>query len=166
MNSFKRIIIVSSEDKTRGPMAAAIMNSLLKEKEDSFLVESRGMIVLFPEPYNPKAAEAAKMRDMKLPSTFSRQLENEDFGVDALVLTMEDEQKQKIYRIYSEARNVFTLCEFAGEGDVKLPNPYGGDVDDYRECFDSLYGIVFKAVDALIGYKDSMREKNNTGGNQ
>ena len=165
MNKFKRIIFVSNEDRTRGPMAATIMNNLLKDKDESFIIESRGMIVLFPEPYSPKAAEAAKLRDMNLPSRFSRQLTEKDFGVDTLVLTMEPAQKDKIYLKYPEARNVFTLCEFAGEADMELPNPYGGNEEDYRESFDILYGIVFKATDALLGYKDTIREKNNTGGN-
>ena len=48
---------------------------------------------------------------------------------------------------------------------MELPNPYGGSEEDYRESFDILYGIVFKATDALLGYKDTIREKNNTGGN-
>ena len=166
MNTFKRIIFVSNEDRTRGPMAAAIMINLLKDKEESFLIESRGMVVLFPEPYSPKAVEAAKLRDMNLPSTFSRQLSSEDFAIDTLVLTMEAEQKDKIYRKYpAEARNVFTLSEFAGEPQMVLPNPYGGSDEDYRQCFDVLYGIVFKATDALLGYKDTIREKINTGGN-
>ena len=102
---------------------------------------------------------------MNLPSRFSRQLTEKDFGVDTIVLTMEAAQKDKIYLKYPEARNVFTLCEFAGEADMELPNPYGGNEEDYRESFDILYGIVFKATDALLGYKDTIREKNNTGGN-
>ena len=146
-------------------MAATIMNYLLKDKDESFIIESRGMIVLFPEPYSPKAAEAAKLRDMNLPSRFSRQLTEKDFGVDTLVLTMEAAQKDKIYLKYPEARNVFTLCEFAGEADMEIPNPYGGSEEDYRESLDILYDIVFKATDALLGYKDTIREKNNTGGN-
>ncbi len=146
-------------------MAATIMASLLKDKDTSFIIESRGMVVLFPEPYSPKAVEAAKLRDMNLPGKFSRQLTEEDFGTDTLVLTMEAAQKDKIYRKYPKARNVFTLSEFAGESDMVLPNPYGGSDEDYRDSFDELYGVVFKATDALLGFKDTIREKSNTGGN-
>ena len=146
-------------------MAATIMKNLLQDKDESFLIESRGMVVLFPEPYNPKAVDAAKLRDMNLPGKFSRQLDEEDFGTDTLVLTMETAQKDKIYRKFTKARNVFTLSEFAGEAEAQIPNPYGKGDDDYRECFDALYGIVFKATDALLGFKDTIREKSNTGGN-
>ena len=164
MKSFEKIVFVSNEDKTRGPMAATIMTSLLKDK--GFIVESRGMIVLFPEPYNPKAINAAKMRGMNLPSRFSRQLTKEDFGINTLVLTMEMSQKEKIYKIHTDARNVFTLSEFAGESDTQIPNPYGKDEDAYMACFDVLYGLVFKSADGLLGFQDTVRGKNISGGNQ
>ena len=162
MNTFKKIIIVSNKDNARGPMAAAILGGLLKNTD--FIIESRGLVVLFPEPYNPTAIELGKERGMNLQSTFSRQLEAEDFDIENLVLTMDDSQKEKIYAKYPDARNVFTLCEFAGESDFEIPDPYGQDDAAYRECFDALYGVVFKAADALMGDKNSMRDKNNTGG--
>ncbi len=155
MNAFNKIIFVSNEDKTRGPMAAAIMGSLMKDR--GFIIESRGMVVLFSEPYNPKAIETAKERGMNLQSTFSRQLSSDDFDADTLVLTMDKEQKEKIYKNYPDARNIFSLCEFAGETDIDIPNPYGKGVEEYMECFDVLYGVVFKAADALNGYQDTVR---------
>ncbi len=163
MNSFDKIIFVSNEDKTRAPMATTIMGALIKDK--GFILESRGMVVLFPEPYNPKAIAAAKARGMNLPSTFSRQLTGDEFGLRTLVLTMDSAQKDKIYKNFPEARNVFTLSEFAGESDVEIPNPYGKEEDAYMECFDVLYGLVFKAADGILGIQDTVREKKNTGGN-
>lgn len=162
MNTFNKIIVVSNEDKSRGPMAAAILGSLLKDR--GFMIESRGLVVLFPEPYNPKAIETGKEKGMHLQSTFSRQLDASDFGMNTLVLTMEEKQKEKIYSKFSTARNVFTLCEFAGETDKILPNPYGKDETAYRECFDELYGVVFKASDVLLGERKTMQGKINTGG--
>ena len=162
MNTFNKIIIVSNEDKSRGPMAAAILGGLLKDR--GFMIESRGLVVLFPEPYNPKAIDIGKQKGMNLQSTFSRQLEDTDFGLNTLVLTMEDSQKEKIYAKYPTARNVFTLCEFAGETGKEIPNPYGKDETAYRECFDELYGVVFKASDVLLGEGKTMQEKNHTGG--
>ena len=155
MNAFKKIIFVSNEDKTRGPMAAAIMGSLTRDR--GYMIESRGMVVLFSEPYNPKAIEAARERGMNLQSTFSRQLTSDDFDAETLVLTMDRVQKEKIYKMFSEARNVFSLCEFAGEADAEIPNPYGKGMQEYMECFDVLYGMVFKAADALNGYQDTVR---------
>ncbi len=163
MNTFNNIIIVSNEDKSRGPMAAAILGSLLKDR--GFIIESRGLVVLFPEPYNPIAIDMGKDKGMNLQSTFSRQLEESDFGMNTLVLTMDEQQKEKIYAKYPSARNVFTVCEFAGETDKTLSNPYGKGEAAYRECFDELYGVVFKAADVLLGEGKTMQVKNSTGGN-
>lgn len=162
MNTFNNIIIVSNEDKSRGPMAAAILGGLLKDR--GFIIESRGLVVLFPEPYNPRAIEMGRDKGMHLQSTFSRQLEPEDFGLNTLILTMDEAQKEKIYTKYPTARNVFTLCEFAGESDKELPNPYGKGDEAYRECFDALYAVVFKAADVLLGEGKTMQGKNSTGG--
>ena len=48
MKKYDRLIFVSNSDTCRGPMAEAILKSkfLLSELE----VESRGLVVLFPEP--------------------------------------------------------------------------------------------------------------------
>ena len=53
MKKYDRLIFVSNSDTCRGPMAEAILKSkfLLSELE----VESRGLVVLFPEPVNQKA---------------------------------------------------------------------------------------------------------------
>ena len=52
LQKYRRILFVSNSDNCRGPMAAEILRNqpLLQEYE----VDSRGMIVLFPEPANQK----------------------------------------------------------------------------------------------------------------
>ena len=53
MKKYDRLIFVSSSDTALGPMAEAILQSkfLLEELE----ITSKGVVVLFPEPINPKA---------------------------------------------------------------------------------------------------------------
>ena len=52
MKRYDKLIFVSNGDTCRGPMAEAILKSkyLLEELE----IESKGLVVLFPEPVNPK----------------------------------------------------------------------------------------------------------------
>ena len=52
MKRYDRLIFVSSSDTSVGPMAEAILQSkyLLEELE----ITSKGVVVLFPEPINPK----------------------------------------------------------------------------------------------------------------
>lgn len=53
MKKYDRLIFVSSSDTALGPMAEAILQSkfLLEELE----ITSKGVVVLFPDPINPKA---------------------------------------------------------------------------------------------------------------
>ena len=48
MNTFDKVIFVCNGNTCRSPMAATVMANL---KQD-IISESRGMVVLFPEPYN------------------------------------------------------------------------------------------------------------------
>ena len=53
MNTYNKIIFVCMGNTCRSPMAATIMQNRLSKYD--VIVESRGMVVLFEEPYNPKA---------------------------------------------------------------------------------------------------------------
>jgi protein-tyrosine-phosphatase len=119
------------------------------------LVESRGMVVLFPEPYNPKAVAVAAGHDMIMPSNSTIQLTNDDFDNNVLVLVMDKGMKQKIYENYDRAINVYTLGEYAGESEHEVADPYGRGIEEYNRCFEELYGLIEKAAKK---YKDNMEE--------
>ena len=51
------------------------------------------MVVLFPEPLNPKAEAVLTSNGYPQPSHIAMQLEQEDINNDVLILTMEDKQK-------------------------------------------------------------------------
>lgn len=154
MSAFKRVIFISDNDTVIGPMAVTIITSLLKDK--GFIFESRGMVVLFPEPYNQKAVDAAKERYMNLPKRFSRQLTKDDFTPDTLLLTETKEQRDRIYSENKQVKNVFTIAEFAREQEKEIVNPVGGSAEDYLNCFDELYSLVFKVADSLMGFEATM----------
>lgn len=125
-------------------MAATIMEKFLQGTD--VRVQSRGMVVLFPEPYNPKAVAVAARHGMIMASNTAVQIENDDFGNNTLVLTMNTSMKQKIYHDYDQAINVYTLSEFAGEGDIEVADPYGKGIEEYNKCFEELYVLIEKAV--------------------
>lgn len=151
MNRFNKVIFVCMGNTCRSPMAATIMSNLMPEMGS----ESRGMVVLFPEPYNPKAVAVASRHGMIMPSNVSAQISNDDFSVDTLVLTMNLSMKQKMYDTFDKAINVFTLGELAGEGDVEVPDPYGKGLEEYNRCFEQLYSLVAKVVDVITSPRNN-----------
>ena len=134
MNRFNKVIFVCMGNTCRSPMAATIMSNLMPDMR----CESRGVVVLFPEPYNPKAVAVASRHGMIMPSNVSVQIANEDFSIDTLVLTMNSSMKQKMYDTFDKAINVFTLGEMAGEG-----------LEEYNKCFEQLYSLVAKVIDVI-----------------
>lgn len=151
MSTYNRVIFVCSENTSRSPMAASILANM----KPKLKVESRGMVVLFPEPYNPKAVAVAAKNNIIIPNNSSEEISSADFGNDTLVLTMNAAMKQKIYDIFEEAINVYTLSEYAGEPDKEIINPYGKGIEEYNECFKQIYELVSRVAVDLIDEDES-----------
>lgn len=143
---YRRIIFVSGTDSARGPMAAELMRNQKLEQE--YIVDSRGMVVLFPEPVNQKAEAVIRSIGMTMDSHVSKQFEGENIQDDTLVLTLEESQKTKIKAEYENIRNIYTLNEFA-EDDTEIPNPYGKPLSSYGECLEILKKMIEHLTDKL-----------------
>lgn len=166
MNIYKKIFFVCVGNTCRSPMAATIMrNELQRAAEqglgsENIVVDSRGMVVLFPEPYNPKAVAVAAGHGMIMPSNSAAQIQNKDFGSDTLVLVMNPAMKQKLYDTFDRAINVYTLCEFAGAPEQEVPDPYGRGIEEYGKCFEELWKLVRRAAENII--KNMQEEQKET----
>lgn len=160
MAVYKRLIFVCMDNLCRSPMAEAVMKSLNRDPE--LEVTSRGIIVLFPEPYNPKATSVLRGSGIILENGLSRQLLAEDFAEDTLILTMDRTEKQKILDEYKNACNVYTIMEFAG-GSGDIMDPYGGDRDVYALFLESINTWVAQAERKIyeINSADEAGEKEN-----
>lgn len=151
MLNYSKIIFVSTENTCLSPLAEAIMK---KEIDDSITnIESRGLVVLFPEPANQKAASVAESKGLSLEEHKSQGLSEEDFGSDVLILVMSKQNKQKIYEEFKDAVNVYTIKEFVGEiGDIKTP--YGGGIKEYTDSYENIERLVKKVAEKLTGEEE------------
>ena len=104
---YKKLIFVDTNDNCRAPMAEMILKR--KFLTNPLTIESRGMVVLFPEPLNPKAEAVLTSNGYPQPSHIAMQLEQEDINNDVLILTMEDKQKSQIWETYENAPHVYTV---------------------------------------------------------
>ncbi len=145
MLEFSKILFVTDTDTSLGPLAAAILKHYLPLEQVA--IDSRGLAVLFPEPMNPKTVAIAASKGIEINRT-SVQLETEDFGLDVLILVLDESRKKAVYDEYAEAVNVYTLTEYINEAG-SIINPDGGDLADYAKMYESLDGIVKKVANKL-----------------
>lgn len=147
MEKYDRVIFVSSDDTCKGPMAEGVMKGLIKGR--ALTTASRGLVVLFPEPINPKAAAAAKSCGVSLFHPSSIPFREQDLGERSLILTMTEQQKRLIYEQYESAINVYTINEFLdGEGDME--DPAGGELSAYVDCFERISVLVKLVAEKLF----------------
>lgn len=146
MKKYDRLIFVSNSDTCRGPMAEAILKSkfLLSELE----VESRGLVVLFPEPVNQKAEAILASHGLTMKDHTAKMLEQEDFDERTLILVMEDALKQRIFQEHEDVQNTWQLSEYIKE-ETDVTEPVGGSLADYGACYELLDCMISSLVVVL-----------------
>ncbi|MDO4489905.1 MAG: hypothetical protein Q4B85_02350 [Lachnospiraceae bacterium] len=139
MRKYDRLIFLDADDTARAPMAAQVMEtrSLLSELK----ILSRGLVVLFPEPVNPKAEAVLVSHGLSAREHTANQLRQEEITRKTLILTMEDSQKDRVWSSYSDAGNVYTLSEYVGEkGDIQPL--FGEPLSSFGKCLESLEALT------------------------
>ena len=146
MKKYDRLIFVSNSDTCRGPMAEAILKRkfLLSELE----VESRGLVVLFPEPVNQKAEAILASHGLTMKDHTAKMLEQEDFDERTLILVMEDALKQRIFQEHENVQNTWQLSEYIKE-ETDVTEPVGGSLADYGACYELLDCMISSLVVVL-----------------
>ena len=135
-------------------MAEAILQHKLLLED--ILVDSKGMIVLFPEPVNPKARDVLMQHNLELEEQAAVQFSADDFDERTLILTMEKTQKEKIQEEYGEqVRNLYTISEYSQmEDEEDIYDPHGKALEEYGHCFDVLEIIISKLTNVLLQEED------------
>lgn len=146
LQKYRRILFVSGSDSCRGPMAAEL---LLHEKlTKEYKIGSRGLVVLFPEPANPKAEAIMRSQQMTLEKHEATQLTEGDLDEDTLILTMEDSYKWKIVSDYENVKNVYNLGEFVDD-EREVSSAHGQPLVSYGENFELLKELIEKLARKL-----------------
>lgn len=146
LQKFRRILFVSNSDNCRGPMAAEILRN--QDLKQEYVIESRGLVVLFPEPANQKAEAIMRSQKMTLESHGATQLTEEDLDDETLVFAFEEQQKWKIISDYQNVKHVYTLSEYIEE-DRYVGLSHGQPLSVYGENFEVLKEQIEKLTKKL-----------------
>ena len=146
MKNYDKVLFVSGSNTSVSPMAEAIMLEAMRLED--ILIESRGLVVLFPEPVNPKSEAILVSNGLSMKGHTSTPLSKDDFDERTLILTMDTAQKEKLLSEYENSINVYTLAEYV-QWDEDVPDPYGGVLADYGHCFEQLKAMLARLPERL-----------------
>ncbi|MDO4554391.1 MAG: hypothetical protein Q4B70_04510 [Lachnospiraceae bacterium] len=155
MSQYKNIIIVGTNNTDRSFMAEVVLHQLCMENHlEDVEVVSRGLVVLFPEPVHPKAADVVREAGYAIRDFQASKLTDEDVKAADLILTITAEEKEKVLKEFGEAisgedKTIATLSEFAG-AKVGIPDPYGKESEEYEICFVTIRHMIETCFDDKI----------------
>lgn len=140
------VLFVCTGNTCRSPMAAAIFNKIAMERDLPCRIESAGLFANDGEGASAGAVAAMKAYDIDLLDHRAKSVNTELLEKCDLVLTMTEAHKMALKPFLGD--KVYTLCEFAEE-DGDIPDPYGGDNEEYLECAKRLYKVLLKVADKI-----------------
>lgn len=147
MKRYDQLVFVCTTNTLLSPIAEGIYRNNSPDWMPKGI--SRGLVVLFEEPINPKCNVLLTQNGFAISGHGqSRQLIKEDLTTEALVLTMTLSEKVKLIEEFEHEDNVYTIGEFVGE-DTDMVDPGGSEEEKYKECFDELVLRVNKVIQKL-----------------
>ncbi len=148
MKQYEKIIFVGESGTNRSAMAEAIFKEYRLKRPVE--VACRALVALFPEPINQKVEAVLISNGINVENHMSVQLGPEDFTENTLVLVMEETQRDKILEEYPQAdpEDVQVLTTFVGD-ELEIIDPYGGPLQSYGVCYETLNKSIKKLVDKL-----------------
>ena len=150
-----RVLLVCTGNICRSPLAEVIMRGELEQRAiDEVHVMSAGTGAWEGAPASEGAYLIALEHGLDL-SGHCAQLVTRDLVRRAdVVLTMARHHLARVLELGGE-HQTYLLAEYAGHTgpDVDVSDPFGSDLDVYRETFERLDELVRKAVDRLLSQR-------------
>lgn len=147
MKRYEQVVFVCTSNTFLSPLAEGIYRKNSLDWMPKAI--SRGLVVLFEEPINPKCNVLLTQNGFMISGHMqSKQFLKEELTKEMLILTMNLGEKVKLIEEIGYADNVYTLGEFVGE-DTDIVEPGGGEEEKYKECFEELQLRVNKVIQKI-----------------
>jgi protein-tyrosine-phosphatase len=145
-----RLLFVCTGNTCRSPMAQAIARRSVERRGwDGVEIRSAGVSAYRGGEASEGARVAAEWGGLSLAEHMTTPLDPELAGWASLILTMGPHHADSAEALGGHGK-VWMLTAFADGGEDTrgpgVPDPFGGDAEEYLECFHTLEGLVEAAL--------------------
>lgn len=146
----RQLLFICTGNICRSPMAAALLRNLLPH-DTPWRVASAGLAAMAGNPASCFAQQAVMEYGGDLSAHRSRQLTTALVTGSDLILVMTAQHKQVIHRCFPEGLGKVRMLGEIDQGGsyIDISDPYGGTLDDYRECRDAIQRFIPKTLALL-----------------
>jgi len=146
------LLIVCSGNTCRSPLASALIQAAMDGDADlaDVTVSSAGTSAWDGSPASEGAYLVALERGLDLSPHRARMLTTSEVQRADLVLTVSEAHSRRVADL-GGATKVHTLAAYADQDAVggEIPDPYGGDVADYRQAAELIASLLPGILDRL-----------------
>ncbi len=144
----QHVLFVCTGNICRSPLAASLLERALKDRGLEVQVASAGTGAWDGAPVSEGAYLVGLERGLDLSGHRARLLTRELVDEADLILTMARHHRARVDELGGEGK-VFVLGEYAGKGADEVSDPFGGNVEVYRDTCLELEELATAVADRL-----------------